>query len=162
MKKNVLNICATIICLCLVSCSNAKYNDTQSCSSLCYTATKALADGLEYAEFGENHKKLYFDDTEEYDDVCILYSTDTNNINEIGIFHAIDNTAAADLEKDCVEYIEDIREGERAFIASYAPTELPKLDGAQVHRYGNYVIYTILPTDSTAKVLTEIEGILKK
>jgi hypothetical protein len=161
MKRKLLIICSALLCFCLVACGKAEYTDTQGCKALCHTAIQRLDDGLEYAEFGTAHLRAYFDE-EQYDDYCIMYSTDTNNINEIGVFHVSDKKAARQLEAECLEYIENMREGERAFIASYAPHELPKLDGALVSRYGNYVVYTILPQDKTAPTLQNIEGLLKK
>ena len=62
----------------------------------------------------------------------------------------------------CRDYIDDMQEDSRAFIASYAPNELPKLDSAQVRRFGNYVIYTILPDDSAKTVFENVKEALKK
>ncbi len=163
MKKSfAIILLFACVCAALFSCSRTEYTDSKSCESICKRATDTLGDGFEYAEFGETHVSYYFDDSDLYDDLCLIYSTDTNDINEIGVFHATDSSDAKKLEELCVDYIEEMREGERAFIASYAPDELPKLDGAKVTRFGNYVIYTILPTSKADAVLDGIADMLKK
>ena len=162
--KKILCIILTVISLAsLFSCSRAeKYRDDRKCADVGKELTDSLADGEEYLEFDDNHKKFYFDDTEEYNDSYIIYSSDTNNINEIGVFHAPDEGRAKELEESCREYIEDIRETNRSFISSYAPEELPKLDSAEVRRFGNYVVYTVLPTDKIESAFDKIEDSLKK
>lgn len=160
--KRMIALLILVPCLCLVSCAKAQYTNDVSCTDLCNKASEMLSDGLEYTEYDASHRKFYFDDTEDYDDCCLIYSTDTANINEIGVFHAPNEDAARDVEEDCFEYIEQMREGERAFIASYAPGELPKLDGATVSRFGRYVVYIIVPTDKRTSVLGAIEDMLRK
>jgi len=155
----ILFACA---CACLASCARTKYTDVTPCKDVSALAAQELGDGLEYTEFDASHREFYFTDSELYDDCSLIYSTDTNNINEIGVFHATDEKAAKHLEAKCLDYIEEMREGERAFIASYAPEELPKLDGAKVHRFGNYVVYTVLPKDRSYDVIDKIENSLMK
>ncbi len=164
MRSRALKIlCAcACVCLCLVSCAREKYADDKPCANVSAAATKELNDGLEYTEFDASHREFYFKDSTLYDDCSLVYSTDTNDINEIGVFHAVNEKAAKYLEAECLDYIDELREDERAFIASYAPEELPKLDGAKVYRFGNYVVYTVLPTDKTYDVLDQIEKILMK
>lgn len=160
--KGIFRIAApALLCLAvLVSCSRQTYTDTLSCGDLGEEIITALGDGQEYLDYDSLHREYYFEDTEEYDDCRLIYSSDTNDINEIGIFHAPDAGKAAELEETCRDYIKGLREDSRDFIASYAPEELPKLDGAQVRRYGNYVVYTVLPSQSTEDVLSLVEEML--
>ncbi len=132
-----------------------------ACRDIADGMCKGLSDNNEYLEFDATHTSLYFD-SEDYDDCHHIYSADTNDINEMGIFHARDSSHADKLWEDCREYLDDMREDSRAFIASYAPEELPKLDDADVWRVGNYVIYTVLPTDKADTLLDKIEKDLKK
>ena len=161
MKKTVF-LLLLALCLCFVSCAKAEYANDVSCTDVSKRAAEAIGDGLEYTEYDDSHRKFYFDESDDYDDCCLIYSTDTSDINEIGIFHAPDETAARDVEEDCLDYIEQMREGERAFIESYAPNELPKLDGATVRRFGRYVVYIIVPTNKRTDVLNAIEDMLRK
>ena len=162
MKTVKRLIIVTLAVLSLTSCSRVGYADNVACSDIGKDTLDTLDDNLEYAEFDEAHVELYFDDTNEYDDYYTVYSTDTNNINEIGIFHASNKDNAEDLADECRDYIEDMQENSRAFIQSYAPEELPKLDGAQVRRFGNYVVYTVLDSDKANAVFESIKENLKK
>ena len=161
MKKFI----AVILLLCtlttVISCSKNQYVDDRSCKDVGNALVESLDDGLEYTDFDSKHISAYFDDTEEYDDHFAVYSTDTNDINELGIFHAPNKNMADELYESCCDYIEDIQEESRAFIASYAPDELPKLDNATVKRFDNYVVYTVLPDDKAEAVYERLESELK-
>ena len=50
---------------------------------------------------------------------------------------------------------------ERAFIATYAPEELPKLDNAKVKQFGHYVAYVIASSDRADAAMSTIEKKLK-
>ncbi|MBQ9111977.1 MAG: DUF4358 domain-containing protein [Clostridia bacterium] len=162
MKPVKLFSLALSAVLLLCSCSRKEYTDSVSCRELGDDMLSALSDGQEYTEYDSTHRQFYFEDTEDYDDCCIIYSLDTNDINEIGIFHARNAESAGEVAEDCREYVNDMKEDSRAFIASYAPAELPKLDNAEVRVWGNYVIYTILPTPIPDTVLRAIETKLTK
>ena len=161
MKIRIL-LLALLLILCpnITACSGKEYRDDLKCTDLGMELTAALEDGQEYVELDDSHREFYFEDFEEYDDCYTVYSADTNDINEIGIFHAASEDRARELANSCEEYIEDMRENSRAFIASYAPEELPKLDGATVRRYGNYVVYTVLPEDKTQTAFETVENML--
>ena len=59
-------------------------------------------------------------------------------------------------------YISDLQENQKAFIASYAPREIPKLEDAEVRRYKSYVIYTVLDENSRLEAFEEINDLLKE
>ncbi len=152
----------TLLCLCLLtSCSKKDFEDGIKCSELGKGVTDTLSDGMEYAHFDDKQRTLITEDSGKYTDFHHVYSTDSNDINEFGIFHAAEGKAE-ELAADCERYVKDIQDNSRAFIASYAPEELPKLDGATVKRFGNYVIYTVLPTDKTEKIFKDLEERLVK
>ena len=162
MKKAVCILLTVLALTSLCSCSRAEIKDDVRCADIGSRIRDVLADGIDYLEFGDTHKSFYFEDTDDYDDCYIVYSSDVNDINEFGIFHSPNADRAEDVYGDCIEYVEGLQKDSRDFIASYAPEELPKLDGAQVRRLGNYVIYTILPTDKSDAVFQEIENTLRK
>ncbi len=146
-----------LLCLCLLtSCSKKDFEDGIGCSELGKVVSDTLADGMEYAHFDDRQRALITEDSEKYTDFHHAYSSDSNDINEFGIFHAAEGRAE-ELAKDCEQYVKELKDNSRAFIASYAPEELPKLDGATVKRFGNYVVYTVLPTDKTEKIFKDIE-----
>ena len=162
MKKFICVISVILSLLSLTSCSSDGFRDGIACKDVGSSITDTLDDGKEYLEYDENHRKLYFEDSEHYDDCYLAYSSDTGDINEFGVFHAPDSEHAEDIYEDCMDYVEDLKENSRSFIASYAPEEIPKLDGATVRRYGNYVVYTVLPDKKTNDIFSKIEESLKK
>ena len=97
-----------------------------------------------------------------FDDFSVIYSTDANDINEIGIFHCEDEISAKEFFTVLKGYVSDQQENQKAFIASYAPREVPKLDVAEARRYGNYVIYTILDQNAKNEVFDEAKELLRE
>ena len=161
MKRIFCTLLALILLLAISSCSPKKsYNNGIGCAQLYDGIADGIGENNQYLEFDSLHTEMYFPNTEEYDDCHTVYSSNVNDINEIGIFHAPDEPSARALQQSCEAYISDMQENSRAFISSYAPEELPKLDGAQVHRFGNYVVYLILPDTVADEVLEKIEGML--
>ncbi|MBO5415418.1 MAG: DUF4358 domain-containing protein [Clostridia bacterium] len=160
-KFFVISVFITALSLLLCSCSSKGYCDDASCSELSSAAKDALGMEQEYAGHGEEYLEYFFEDDTYHDDFSIIYTVDANNIDEIGIFHAPDAHSADELYEDAVDYIEDMRKENRAFIGSYAPEELPKLDGAKVRIFGNYVVYVIAEPDQIDSALDAIEKVLK-
>ena len=154
------------ICLCavlLAACSSREYRNDISCRELCENAVEYVDDGLEYAEYGESQLKYEFGDAARgAEEHCILYSVKVDDINEVGVFLAEDEKSAKNIAEDCKEYIEDMRENKRAFISSYAPDQMPKLDKSEVWICGNYVIYTVLDPDKSESVYEQIKTRLTK
>lgn len=162
MKRFFCVFISLLFILSLCGCSAKKeYADDVSCSTLYEEISEELDDGNQYLEFNSIHMETYFPNTDEYDDCYTVYSADVNDINEIGIFHS-DGEYVAGIFESCQTYIQDMRENSRAFISSYAPDQLPRLDAARVERFGNYVVYLILPEELSEEVIDKIEDILSK
>ncbi|MBQ7384561.1 MAG: DUF4358 domain-containing protein [Clostridia bacterium] len=161
-KAFVFPVFIILFSLLLGSCGSGSYSDGISCSELSSAAKKSLNTESEYAEYDEDYLEFFFDGDTYHDDFSIIYTTDTNNIDEIGVFHAPDAHSARELYEEAEDYIEDMREEQRAFIGSYAPEELPKLDGAKVRMFGNYVVYVIAEPSLIETALEEIENVLKE
>ncbi len=147
--------------LLLVGCSRKEFTDDKKCDDIGRSMHDTLADGQTYKYFDGEHRALVVKDSAECDDHYHVYSENTNDINEIGVFHAPDDKHAETLMKHCQEYVDDLKQNSRAFVSSYAPSELPKLDGAQVKRFGNYVVYTVLPTDKAEAIYEKLKSELK-
>ena len=146
----------------LSSCANKDYADDVKCANIIASVEEILPDTQEYEVFGEEHIKYNFENARAQDDACILYSADSTDINEIGIFHAPSEGLVASLAEDVENYLQNMRTDQRAFIESYAPNEISKLDGSRIYVFGNYVVYTILPTNERDAAIEEIEGLLLK
>lgn len=160
--KRFFCVLLSAITVLLCACTQRSYSDDLGCANIISSVEKKLSDTQEYEVFGEKHIKYNFDDTEALDDACILYSTDSTDINEIGIFHAANPSYVAELADEVEDYLRDMRTEQRAFIESYAPNEISKLDGSRMYIFGNYVVYTILPTSERDVAIEEIEGLLSK
>ena len=142
----------------LVSCGNTKYRNDASCDEL---ASVVLSESdKEFAEYDDSYADYIISDTSICVDLKIIYSLEVNDIDEIGIFKTAYSDTANQLQKELIGYIEDIRLTQRAFIESYAPTELTKLESAKVRAFGNYVIYVIASADSANKTISAIENAL--
>ena len=162
MKKSIIALIISLSIVILPSCARMSYADDVACEDIGDSIKTSLDESTEYSLFDRAHIDKNLDVSGEYDDFYAIYSTDTNDIDEIGIFHAPTKEDAEDMAEACRDYVEDMQEDSRAFIASYAPEELPKLDDAQVRRFGNYVVYTVLPEDTANAVFESIKEALKK
>jgi hypothetical protein len=145
------------------SCQKLEYSDSLSCQELGNQVKNLLGNQtlLEYAVYDDMHIKYNFDATELHNDSFIFYSTDVENIDEVGIFHAESKERAAEMASLAEKYIADMQKNQRAFIESYAPAETAKLDDARVYIMGNYVIYTILSPNGRNAVIDKVESLLR-
>lgn len=156
-KPFTLLICA-ILCLSLSSCGSAKYRNDVSCSELCDTFEELSS--TEFSEYDSDYISFILKDTSVCDDCCVIYSDDAANVDEFGIFHAKKNADTEKLYEAVSEYVSEMKEDQRTFIMSYAPEEIPKLDGARIERFGNYIVYSISDKKTSNKAISAIENAL--
>lgn len=157
MYRKIIFIALIICALLLSSCNTKKYSDGVSCHELCERAISAIDESDEFSDYGKEYIKYFFEGSELHDDFRIVYSTETDDIDELGIFHAPSADAAKEIAATVQNYISEIQDTQRAFIESYAPEELPKLDNAEVRVFGNYVVYAIMEDDEKSEVFSEID-----
>lgn len=138
------------------------YADNIPCSELADTIEEQLPVDFGYETYGGEHLRYYFEDTKLPDDACLRYTVRSEDIGEFGIFHAPNAEARKEIEELCEEYLEDLREEKTAFIASYAPEEVPKLERAEVRSFGNYVTYAILSDNDRKLFFDTVEKKLVK
>ena len=130
--------------LSLVSCKKEQsFSDDVPAAELMDAVVEQIPVNFGYETFGGEHLRYYFEDTKLPDDVCLRYSVLSEDINEIGIFHTTSPQAQEEIKDLSEEYLEELLEDQRAFIASYAPEELPKLERAEVRTFGNYTVFAI-------------------
>lgn len=141
----------------LTSCNAKKYSDDVSCYELCEYAIAAIDEGEDFSDYGKEYIKYFFENSELHDDFRIVYSTETDDIDELGIFHAPSADAAKEISAIAQNYISEMQNTQRAFIGSYAPEELPKLDNAEVRVFGNYVVYAIMEDDEKSEAFSAID-----
>ena len=162
MKTRIF-LCLFLVCATLVSCSQRKsYANDVPCAELMDAVEDQIPVDFGYETFSGDHLRYYFEDTRLPDDHCLRYSARSEDINEFGIFHAPDDTSREELKRLTEEYLQTLRRDQLAFIASYAPEELPKLKRAEVKVFGNYVAYAILSDEDRALAFETVEKKLIK
>ena len=157
MKTRIF-LCLFLVCVTLTSCSQQKsYANDLPCAELMDAVEDQIPVDFGYETFSGDHLRYYFEDTKRPDDHCLRYSVRSEDINEFGIFHAPDDAAREELKRLTEGYLETLKSDQQAFIASYAPEELPKLERAEVRVFGNYVAYAILSDDDRKLAFETIE-----
>ena len=161
MKRIICAVLLLWLTVTLFSCSGKEqYRNDLSCAELLDSAEEQIPVDMGYESLGGDHINYNFEGTELDDDHAFRHSKASEDINEIGIFHAPDSTARMELERLTDSYLETILEEKGAFIASYAPKELEKLKKAEVKTFGNYVAYAILSDDDRAVFFDTVEKML--
>lgn len=164
MKKLLIFALAVIVLtLSIISCSQKNdYRNDVPCTQITDAIKEDLSAKGGYAFFEEEQMKFIFDDISLADEYSVLYSLLSQNIDEFGVFRAGNANDASKLYDECREYIEEKYEDENAFIASYAPEELPKLKDGEVKVFGNYVVFAILSENDRAALFAKVEEMLKQ
>lgn len=159
----ILCLLTLLSCLSLSACQKKEsYADDIPCSELMDAVEDQLPVNFGYETFGGDHLRYYFEDTKLPDDACLRYSVLSEDINEIGIFHTTNAESGEEVKDLAEDYLEELLEDQRAFIASYAPEELPKLERAEIRTFGNYTVYAILDDEDRALAFETIEKKLTK
>ena len=136
------------------------YADDVSCEALMEAVEKQIPVEFGYAIMKGEELRAYVPSAELPEDYCLRYSTLSENINEIGILHTESKEEQAAAEALCEAYLKELWEEKQAFIASYAPEELPKLEHAEVRSFGRYTVYAILDDDDRTRIFDAIEQLL--
>lgn len=162
MKKIICFALILSATLALIACSRkGEYRNDISCSELLDEAEAQIPVDMGYESLGKDHIKYNFGNTELDDDHAFRHSVASEDINEIGIFHAPDGEARDELQELTENYLRGLLEEKGAFIASYAPKELEKLENAEVKTFGNYVAYAVLSKDERILFFDTVEKLLR-
>jgi len=165
-KRIFLKISAFVFCVVLVlsllcSCSKKQYNDTLDCAYITSTLQSKMLTDEAYSAYSAEDIAFMLDDSDKFDSYSVIYSSSSDDIGEIGVFHAISEEESLDLLDDVAEYLSELKEEKGSFVRNYLPNEQKKLDGANVKRFGNYVVFTVLDSAKSDAVFKEIERLLK-
>ena len=158
MKKAIFIFFILMIIFTIAGCSKSKpYRDDVACDDIADGIRLAVPSESGYSQYGEDRLEFFFENTTLPDDYSLCYSAEVNDIDEFGVFHCPDKDSAKALCDIVTRYIEEQQTNQTPFIASYAPREVPKLEGAEVRQYGNYVIYAIFDDTDKNEIFDEIE-----
>lgn len=161
MKKLIIFISLVAIAALLIGCGRDGYSDSVLCRDILDSSKEKAPVDMGYRSFDSEYIKAYFDSS-LFEDCDIRYSLLAEDINEFGVFRSKDKKDAKKLYDNVNNYLAELKTDKRAFIESYAPEQIPKLDNAEVRRYGNYVVYAILSDGERAEFFKVIEDILKQ
>ena len=161
--KKLFIVAALFFCLGLYACSQAaEYRNDLDTEDILKGAPHTVRSADDYATYDDELVEFFFGDMPASRDHTVLYSIEQNDIDEVGVFRAENESEALEIYEKATAYIREMQETQRAFIASYAPEELPKLDSAEVRRYGDYVVYAILSEGDSDAFFSHVEGALKR
>ena len=148
-------LCAFFLLLTVISqlpltsaCSSrAKYRDDIPCHDVSEEFIQSQSGSVEYSYYSGEELSFFLEIPEYVTDLSVAYSTDVNDINEVGVFHCANEKSAKEFFGTVSSHLKEQQTTQKAFIESYTPREVPKLDAAEARRYGNYVVYTILSAE---------------
>ncbi|MBQ9080778.1 MAG: DUF4358 domain-containing protein [Clostridia bacterium] len=144
----------------LTSCGGANYRDDVAVSTIdsAIQAKVPVPDG--YYAPDSDYLTFYFEGAEAIvNEYVIQMSATSTNINQFGIFHVKDGEAE-NMKKLCENYIAKSKDRWVAQ-ANYIASEHPKMEGAEVRIFGNYVVYTMLTDTDKALAFEAVEAALK-
>ncbi len=160
MKKILCLTLACILLLALAACGDGTtYADTLSVSRLGAEARAALKDQKDYTVADSGYLDDFFFLPSYVTEHTVFFSTEGNDINEIGIFHVTEGNAQT-MATTLSNYLTDSYEQNAAWYDSYIPQETPKLRDAEVRVFGNYVIYGILSDADRTTVFDALRDLL--
>ncbi len=161
MKKAIL-LSIVFTLLFSFACSKApKYRNDLSCEEIMKGAPLTQRSAETYDMYDKDFVDFFFGDIASSDCV-VLYSYAQENIDEVGIFRAANEDQITEISASVEKYLSEMKDSQRAFIASYAGEELPKLDSAELRIYGDYVAYAILSPEDMSAFFEHVENALKK
>ena len=152
-----------LVSLIFPSCSRKEFKSTLAC--------KDISNGLKsefsvpYGEFDEyttEELNFLFSSPEDYEDISVIYSSDSTDVCELGVIYASDNESAKRIFEDAKLYIKNLQEQKSEFLRNYSPQELSKLNSAEAKCYGNYVIFAVADQDTKNDIFDKAEKLLSK
>ena len=158
-KITVLFLLAALL---LPACrKNVSYRDDLPVGDLAARIQEQIPVDYGYEDMGEAHLLYYLDGDDLPKDRCLRQSVLSEDINEFGVFYTPSDQARQELEEELSNYLEELREEKSAFVGSYAPAEVPKLDHASLRSFGPYTVYLVLSPHSQSLVWSTVESILR-
>ena len=156
MKAYIIILLVLLLPLTVCACAGDFRSDL-GCSELGARLTSSVPLDGGYFMQSESYLNYYFPDFEG--DAALFKSSSNSSENEFGIFR---NTGKADARALCERYIERQRNEYLSAKGNYTPDEYEKYRKAAVYTCGNYVIFTIMTPEDSAKLMTEARAVLSE
>ena len=141
-----------------VSCGQIQYSDTVECSSITSSIKQHLPSTDGYSEYTVDEVK-YMVDPSLFDSYSIIYSNSSDNIDEVGVFHAKDIESASILLEKVNQYVSSIKKEKNDFLRNYLPSEIGKLESGEAKQFGNYVVFAF--TENNKEIFKNIANMLR-
>ena len=164
MKRLILLMSVLLaITLFFQSCSQKEFNASITCKELSTSLKREISvpEG-NFEEYTEDELDFLFSTPKMYDDVCIVYSSDSTDVCELGVLHASSEENAQLLYEEAKNYIKSTQEQKREFLRSYSPAELSKLNCAEARLLGEYIVFVIAEQGDRDEALKKAEMLLSK
>lgn len=165
MKKYIRLISVLLLAVlsltAITACGGADYLDDVAVSAIDSALQSKIPVPDGYYAADSDYLSFYFEGADaivaEY---VVEFSATSTNINQFGIFHVKDGQAEA-MKALCDSYIDTMNKRWVAQ-ANYIASEHPKMEGAEVRIFGNYVVYTMLTAEDKATAFAAVEELLAK
>ncbi len=163
MKQLLFSILTLSLTFSLLACSPApRYASDRSVTDLCEAALESLdEDGDDYLLDTVGLTEDYFSMPDYVTEHVILYSRETETIDEFGIFRVETGRAVEFSNLLHESYLVPAYEKNRDFYDSYIPEETPKLRDARVECYGDTVVYAILSATDQSTLFAALRNALQ-
>lgn len=161
MKRIFIPILALTL---LIACTRTPvYRDDLSAGTVASEIAKSLPDSAGLIRYTEEDIEFYLEIPAELsEDRCVMMQQSSVAIDEIGVFHAVDEESAVRIEELLEEYIDRSEETKGDWLLNTLPEELRKLEDAEILHRGRYVIYLILSKADRRIAVENIEKILSE
>ena len=162
MKKYILTLTLCALTLFFASCAAREYSNTLSCKSITDSLTDEISDAESYRTYTDEDIKYIFEDTSMFEECSFVHSASDDNIDEICVIKAKNESDAKKILKQAEQYIKSSKEEKGSFLKNYMPSEFGKLDCAKAKQFNNYVIIATAGKDDTKEIFKRAEELLKK
>lgn len=157
MKRMIAAMLSLVLLLSFAACKKEVYADNIKATDLADHAVTALNDGVTYLPADSGYLDDYFTAPDYVTESVIYFASDTNNLNELGIYRVSEGNAEK-METVLKDYLKSSLEKNQSWYDSYIPEETPKLRDAEVKVFGNYVVYAIFDAKDRTTVFDSIKG----
>ena len=147
MKRIITLLTALLLPCSLAACMRAhSFTDSMMISEIAEEVLDELDSPHLFLTDNTGFTDEYFTMPDYVTEHAVLYTGETESIDEFGIFHVTDGNADAMETLLREKYLTPCYEKNRDFYNSYIPNETSKLRDAEVKTFGNYVVYAIMDT----------------
>jgi hypothetical protein len=146
---------------CAVTKNKVVYRTDLSTDSLAKAIESNLDEKENLIDYSDEEIAFYLDVPDDLaNEQTVKVQTNAKLIDEFGIFKIATDETADKLEHLLEAYLFSSLEGKKDWLRGYNPTELEKLENAEINRVGNYVYYFILDEKDQAEAENTLKQLL--